>query len=174
VRRLYLKRWWVLLLGLLAAGPAGGGDGVSPARDLAADAAAARAHGAPILVFFTAADCPYCHEVASLYLEPMQRRGDYAGRLLIRSVDVDSSAMLIDFDGRGTRHEEFAQRAGTRFTPTIRIYSPDGAELANALVGYTSRDFFGGMLWEAIDESIARLRSAHAGRLADAAADRGG
>lgn len=158
VQRLYLKGLVALLWAFAVNAPAVTASGTLPAAsDLQADAEAARAQGAPILVFFSSAYCPYCHEVSELYLEPMYRRGDYGNRLLIRAVDVDSSRRLVDFDGQTTRMDAFAQREGTRFTPTIRIYGPDGSELANAIVGFTSREFFGGMLWDAIEHSISKL-----------------
>ena len=158
VRRLYMKRLVTLLLGvwaLSAAVPAS--DALVQARDLQADAEMARAGGMPIVVFFASDFCPYCHEVEELYLEPLQRHGAYAERVLIRKVHVDRAIPLVDFAGRRRGHDDFARREGASLTPLIRFYAPDGRELAAALRGMSSREFYGGMLWEALDESIRKL-----------------
>jgi hypothetical protein len=109
-------------------------------------------------MFFAPDFCPYCHEVEELYLEPMQRRGEYAGRVLIRKVHVDHATALVDFAGRCMGHDDFARREGASLTPLVRFYAPDGRELANALRGLSSREFYGGMLADAVDESILKLR----------------
>jgi hypothetical protein len=158
VTRLYLKRLTTLfVLGLWVLAPLQAGEGLIEARDLQADATAARAAGTPIVVFFASDSCPYCHEVEELYLEPMQRRGPYAGRVLIRKVHVDRATALVDFAGRRMGHDDFARREGASLTPLIRFYAPDGRELAAALRGMSSRDFYGGMLWDALEESIRML-----------------
>lgn len=146
-----------LFAGMLAMTPVQAGAALIEARDLRADAAAARESGTPIVLFFASDSCPYCHEVEDLYLEPMQRRGPYAGRVLIRKVHVDRATALVDFAGRRLGHDEFARREGASLTPLVRFYAPDGRELAGALRGISSREFYGGMLWDALDESIRRL-----------------
>lgn len=128
------------------------------ARDFAADARQGAAGAAPILVFFTSPSCPYCREVESLYLQPMQQRGAYRGRLLIRTVEIGSAAPLADFAGRPLTHAEFARRARVRFTPVIRLYGPDGRELVPPLFGYSTPDFYSGYLEDSITQAIARLR----------------
>ncbi len=142
---------------MLAVTPVQVGAALIEAGDLRADAAAARERGTPIVLFFASDSCPYCHEVEDLYLEPMQRRGPYAGRVLIRKVNVDRATVLVDFAGRRLGHDEFARREGAGLTPLIRFYAPDGRELAGALRGMSSREFYGGMLWDALDESIRKL-----------------
>jgi len=133
--------------------------GLPPARDLVQDAEQARQKRLPILVFFTSDTCPYCQEVHDLYLEPMHQRGTYAGRLLIRFVEVSSSTSVRDFDGRRTDHEGFASREGAFITPLIRFYDYTGRELVPPIIGYTSRDFFAGDLEDAIERSIARAQA---------------
>lgn len=128
------------------------------ATDLERDAAQATRNGTPILVFFAASSCPYCREVEELYLEPMWNRGDYAGRLLIRVIDLESSRMLRDFTGRSVTHAGFARGQRISFTPTIRIYGSRGEQLVPQLVGYSSPDFYAGYLERAIEESLRRLK----------------
>lgn len=165
VRRLYMKRLVQIFLGaLMLVAEVQAGDALVEARDLQVDSEAARAGATPIVVFFASDFCPYCHEVEELYLEPMQRRGEYAGRVLIRKVHVDRATALVDFAGRHMGHDDFARREGASLTPLIRFYAPDGRELASALRGMSSRDFYGGMLADAVEESILKLRRDAQGR----------
>lgn len=130
--------------------------GLVSASDLAADARTGR--GA-ILVFFASDSCPYCHMVEDLYLEPMHARRPYGERLVIRKVEVDSRAPLVDFAGRRTDHAAFARSQQAGFTPLIRIYGPDGREIVEPLRGFTSEHFYSGQLEGAIDRALARLGS---------------
>ncbi len=149
----------VLLFGVLALGalPAAA-EPLPAARDFQQDARATGASPKPVLVFFTADYCPYCQQVEQLYLRPLHARGDYSGKILMRVVHTDSRRTLRDFDGRKTDHESFARREGGAFTPVVRLYAPDGRELAPALRGYSSPDFYLGMLEQAIEISITQLR----------------
>lgn len=134
------------------------------ARDLAADARVAAAERTPIMVFFASRYCPYCTEVEDLYLRPMLGRGEFSRRVLLRMVVVESSEPMRDFTGGLTRHEAFARREAALFTPTIRFYGPDGRELAPALRGYSSADFYSAELESAIDIAVGRLQSETAQR----------
>lgn len=138
------------------------------ASDLRADAKHAARHGTPILVFFAADSCPFCHLVEDLHLRPMQARGVYGDKLLIRVVRTERAQALTDFDGRKTDHGSFARRERATFTPTVRLYGPGGEELARPVIGY-SADFYSGMLEQAIDDAFARLRTQRA-QAGDAAA----
>lgn len=130
--------------------------GVTPAVDLAEDMR--RASGRALLVvFFFADSCPYCHLVEDLYLEPMQARGPYGGRVVIRKVDVERAVPMRDFAGRMTDSIAFARRQGAAFTPLLHFYGPDGRPIAEPLAGYTSDDFYGGQLESAIERALAGL-----------------
>lgn len=149
----------VLLFGVLALGalPAAA-ESLPVARDFQQDTLTAGARPKPVLVFFTADFCPYCRQVEELYLRPLHARGDFGGNILMRVVRTDSRRTLRDFDGCQTDHESFARREGGTFTPVVRLYAPDGRELAPALTGYSSPDLYLGMLEQAIETSIAQLR----------------
>lgn len=132
------------------------------ARDFQADARESRAQRMPILVFYTAADCPYCAIVREDYLEPMFNGNSYRGQLLFRTVHVDDDAAVRDFNGRTRTHADFAQAQGVRLTPYIKFYDASGRELVPGLLGLTTRDFFGGYLEQAIADATAKLRSVSA------------
>ncbi len=149
---------------LLFSGLVHAAEALPPARDFVADARAA-AGAAPILVFFTSKSCPYCREVENLYLRPMQERGTYRGRLLIRTVEVGGAAPLTDFAGRQMTHGGFARRERVAFTPVIRFYGADGRELVPQLLGYSTPDFYLGYLEQAIEQAIAQTRPARTAKL---------
>lgn len=132
------------------------------ARDFNADAAESRAQKMPILVFFTAADCPYCAIVREDYLEPMFSRGTYRRQILFRVVHVDSDDRLRDFSGRESSHADFAQAQGARLTPNIKLYDANGRELVPGLLGLSTRDFFAGYLEQAIADAVIKLRGVSA------------
>lgn len=132
------------------------------ASDFKADAAESRARQMPILVFYTAADCPYCAIVREDYLEPMFNRNQYKGKILFRAVHVDADDPVRDFNGRDSTHAAFAQAQGARLTPNIKFYDAAGRELVPGLLGLTTRDFFGGYLEQAIADALAKLRGVSA------------
>jgi thioredoxin-related protein len=127
-------------------------------RDLERDVREAGRRGIPLLVFFAADSCPYCHEVEELYLEPMHMEGYYAGRLMMRVVRIESQYTMRDFTGDDTDHGSFAHNHGVFLTPVVRFYGPSGKELVPELIGYTTPDFYGGYLQDAIDQAIAALQ----------------
>lgn len=128
-------------------------------RDLRADARAAKAAGTPILVFFAADYCPYCHIVEEDYLQPMFRSGKYRDKILFRMITVDDSRELIDFHGDKVAPEDFAARYGVRLTPQVKFLDANGAELVPGLIGLMTRDFYAGYLEEAIDMAVQKMRA---------------
>jgi thioredoxin-related protein len=147
----------LLLAALLAALGARAASGLVDAVDLAADGREAGRLGAPVLVFYAADGCSYCRTVEDLYLEPMQTRDPYAGKLVIRVVHTRRRTEMHDFAGRATSHAAFAAEQGVNFTPAIRLYDAQGRELVPPLVGYTTPDFYAGYLESAIERSQAIL-----------------
>jgi thioredoxin-related protein len=125
------------------------------AADFHADAAQARALKRPILVFFAAESCPYCHAVETLYLTPLYNGGAYTDKLLIRVVRVERDARVRDFAGRSTTHAAFAESYGVKLTPVVKLLDANGKELVPALIGYSSPDFYGAYLEQSIDAAIA-------------------
>jgi thioredoxin-related protein len=147
----------LVLAALLAASGVRAASGLADAVDLAADGREAGSLAAPILVFYSEDGCPYCRTVAELYLDPLQSRNPYAGKLLIRVVHTRRHTDLRDFAGRATSHAAFAANQGVNFTPAIRLYDAQGRELVPPLVGYTTPDFYAGYLESAIERSQAIL-----------------
>lgn len=142
-----------LLLSLLS--PLAADQALPLARDFQADARESGKAERPILVFFAAASCPYCEAVEDLYLEPMYRGGPYRDKLLFRVVRTESATRLRDFSGETMSHADFAQRRKVHFTPVIKFLDARGQELAPALLGMSTPDFFYGELEAAIERALA-------------------
>lgn len=152
-----LTRWcWVLLLfpAVVFAGD------IPLAVDLQRDAAHDR--GVPVLVFFVVKDCPYCAVVEKDYLRPMHNSGEFTRQVVIRKIDIGESRRLRDFQGREMSHREFARRARSTFTPTLRLYDASGADLVEPIVGYNTPELYGGRITRAIDDAREHLRRGNA------------
>ncbi len=117
----------------------------------------ARVRKLPILIMFSMRDCQYCDVVREEFLKPMLRSGDYAERVIMLELYSDSHAQLRDFNGQLISASVLIQRYKAGFAPTVVFLDSQGKELAERLIGITTRDFYGGFLDEAIDESLQRV-----------------
>lgn len=170
-----------MLLGILASGlgaagaparaqwasrPGDGGRGQAPARkaqlpraqDLAADAAASGKGRLPILLFFDRDDCPFCERALREYLVPYSRE-EWKDRAIFRSVDIDRTLPVRDFDGSVTTHAAIAARYGVAFSPTILVVDGRGRKLAEPIIGLTTLDFYGAYVQDALAAGARKLRA---------------
>jgi len=131
---------------------------VLEAVDLQAVGNEARVRKLPILIMFSMRDCQYCDVVREEFLKPMLRSGDYVDRVIMLELYSDSDAQLRDFNGQLISSSDLIQRYKAGFAPTVVFLDSQGNEQAERLIGITTRDFYGGFLDEAIDESLQRLR----------------
>jgi len=131
---------------------------VREAADLQAVGNEARVRKLPILIMFSMRDCQYCDVVREEFLKPMLRSGDYVDRVIMLELYSDSDAQLRDFNGQLISSSDLIQRYKAGFAPTVVFLDSQGNEQAERLIGITTRDFYGGFLDEAIDESLQRLR----------------
>ena len=118
--------------------------------------------GVVVVAMFTLPGCPFCaairrDQMRHLAREQVDRR--------LRLVEYDLSDRK-PFSGSGARADSPASPAalaaalGIRLAPTVVFLGPDGSELAERLVGYSSPDFYGAYL----EQRIAQARSRLAGR----------
>jgi thioredoxin-related protein len=152
---------WTLILawGLALTGPAQAMDSLVQAKNFHADARAATQRQVPILVLFTSPTCPYCERAKREYLVPMHLDPSYHGRVVIREVNVDSTARLIGFDGKPTTEGAFARANKVSIVPTVMVFDPRGAATSEAIVGLLIADYYFGYLEAAIDEGMRKMRS---------------
>ena len=125
-------------------------------RDLAADAKLAGARGVPLLVLYSRDDCNWCERVRREHLGPLSR--DPATPAVIRELHMDRTTPMIDFQGRRTTSADFSRDMKARFAPTVMFHGPDGANLAESIVGFRLADFYGSYLQSAIADSQQQLR----------------
>lgn len=126
-------------------------------RDLKADAALAARARQPLLLFFSLSGCPFCERVRREYLAPMVQDPAQARRALIRELPIE--ATLPDFDGQSKTAEAIAQRYKVTVFPTIVMVDAHGTEIAEPLVGFSSPDFYGGLLDGRIDTANGKLKN---------------
>jgi thioredoxin-related protein len=127
------------------------------ATDLAADARLAAARGVPLVVLYSRDDCSWCDKVRREFLGPMSRNPSVAA--VIRELHMDRATALVDFAGRRTTSADFSKQVQAQFAPTVMFHGPDGAALAESIVGFRLADFYGAYLNSAIEESCARLQT---------------
>ena len=131
---------------------------VREATDLQAVGQEARARNLPVMIMFSRDGCPYCDVVREEFIKPMLRSGDYVDRIIMLELDADSYAQLRDFDGKLISADELTHRYKAGFAPTVVFLDSQGNEQAERLIGITTRDFYGGYLDDAINESLQRVR----------------
>jgi thioredoxin-related protein len=148
------RRLLILLAGLLAVAPARAIEPVGDLRALGADAAR---RGVPIVLAVTRDECGYCETLKREILEPMALAGDDPRRVLIRELDVDSGGAVVGFDGTPTTAGVVAGGYDAMFTPTLLFVGPDGAEIAERMVGINTPEMYGWYLDRAIDAAAASL-----------------
>ena len=127
--------------------------------DFQADVEQAQAQQLPVLILFSASYCSYCTVVKEEFLKPMLLSGDYTNKVIIRVLEIDSGNDIRDINGKQIDPEAIAERYNIYLTPTLVFVGPRGQELAQRMTGVMTIDFYGGYLDDAIDSSLAQLRS---------------
>ncbi len=132
-------------------------EALTEARDLAAEARQAAARGVPLVVLYSRDDCSWCAKLRREHLGPLSRNP--ATPAVIRELHMDRATPLVDFAGRRTTSADFSKQMQASFAPTVMFHGPDGAPLAESIVGYRLADFYGAYLDRAIEESRDRLKA---------------
>lgn len=104
----------------------------------------------PLLLEFRADYCGYCRQLEATYLSHMVKSGDYDNKILIRSFTLGKSDSITDFNGDKTDADSFAAKYHALVTPTLVFLDSNGQQVAEALQGYNSPDFYGAYLENAI------------------------
>jgi thioredoxin-related protein len=113
----------------------------------------------PILLLVSKTGCPYCSLLKREILEPMIVGGNYADKIIIREIILNTSTKLVDFDGTIIDASALAKRYGTNLTPTMLFLGPDGKELTEKIVGINTIELFSYYVDQAIDNAVSELRS---------------
>ena len=151
-----------LLAGLLALSSLSGlaaGTDLPPARDLRAEAERAAQAGGPLIVVYSRKDCKYCETVKRDYLKPLAADPRFRDRVVIRQVNQDSDAALVDFHGAATTHAQLARAEKIRLVPVVAFYGPQGKRLAEPIIGARLPDFYPSYLEESVEKSSQALKA---------------
>jgi len=131
---------------------------VPTSRDLQADGRQALEQKLPILLEFSAVDCPYCRELERDFLVPMLISGEYSDKVIIRRLLLDTGAHVTGFDGDYQAATVIASRYKAWVTPTMVFIDGHGNELAERITGINTPELFGGYLDACIDTALLRIR----------------
>ena len=129
------------------------------AQDLRAEAEKAAQAGAPLIVVYSRKDCKYCETVKRDYLKPLAADPRYRDRVVVRQINQDSDAPLVDFRGEATTHARFAVSQKVKLVPVVAFYGPQGKRLADPIIGARLPDFYPSYLEESIEKSSLALKA---------------
>jgi len=132
---------------------------VDEVQNLEALGEQARNDDVAVLLMFSQKGCTYCIILEQDYLLPMLRSGDYAKKVIIRKISIDSYETLRNFDGTSISADTFATNYRSYVTPTMVFLDHNGRELTKRLMGVGTEGFFFADIDRAIDTSLNRLRS---------------
>ena len=133
---------------------------IPAAADLAADGRESARRGVPLLLAVTRVECGYCETLKREILKPMVIAGDHPRRVLIRELNLDSASPITGFDGRPASCWSVANGYEALFSPTVLLVGPDGAELADRIVGLNTPEMYGWYLDRAILAATGVLKRA--------------
>ncbi len=129
-------------------------------HNLPQDAHIAQKKGVPLLVIFTSPECAYCERSMQDYLIPMQQNPQYTHKVMIRRIQITDDTPLTGWDGKPTSGKLYAASLNIKLTPTIIVFTPDGKQASDPIVGVDSEDYYGGYLDNAIDAGLAKMHAA--------------
>lgn len=121
-----------------------------------------------IVAFFSLPGCPYCEAVRREQLRHLAR-GQSAQRLRVVEYELGDRTPFTgaparthgpgDADDAGAPRNPAALAASldVRVAPTVAFIGPDGKEVAERLVGYSSPDFYGAYLEQRITQARSRI-----------------
>mgnify|MGYP001183189193 CR=1 FL=1 len=154
-----LRSGFVAVLLALSAVAAVAATDLPAAQDLRADAEKAAQAGGPLIVVYSRKDCKYCETVKRDYLKPLAASPRYRDRVVIRQINQDSDATLVDFRGETTTHARFAASEKIKLVPVVAFYGPQGKRLAEPIVGARLPDFYPSYLEESVEKSSLALKT---------------
>ena len=108
---------------------------------------------APIVMVVTGNGCGHCERMKSEFLYDPTVQSFLGRRALVHVYRESTGGKITDFDGDRVRARMFIDRYDIFATPTLLFLDPDGAPIADPVVGYNDainyRDLVTGRLDEA-------------------------
>lgn len=120
-------------------------------RSLAAEIAAARSQGKPLVLMVSLDHCPFCRVARENYLVPLRESGQP-----VVQIDMGHPDALADAQGNASTHAQVIRALGVRVAPTVLFLGAGGKELAPRLVGM-SADFYAAYLQDRLDTAAKAM-----------------
>lgn len=126
--------------------------------------------GSVVVALFSLEGCAYCAAIRSDQLRHLAREARERN-LRVVEYEINDRRAFRDAGGRSNGSAsapspaspaspaDLADRLGVRVAPTVVFLGPDGDELAERLVGYSSPDFYGAYLERRVATARERLAS---------------
>jgi thioredoxin-related protein len=125
--------------------------------DLSSLAQEAEAMRLPILLFATAPNCRYCHQLERDVIQPMLKNKQYQQKVLMRRLDLGQDT-IVDFDGQTKDIMLVAKRYKAQLTPTIVFLAPRGEIVEDHILGVVADiDQYGGMIDARLNSALTKL-----------------
>ncbi len=122
------------------------------ARDLFQEIGLAQQRGQPLIVLASLEGCVHCERVRRSNLLP--RLG--SGQPVVQ-VNLRSSEVVKDAQGRPTTHDAMARQWQVKVTPTLLFLGTGGRELAERMEGAYQPDFYEAYLEDRLSRARQRI-----------------
>ena len=112
-----------------------------------------------LVLEFTDAQCPYCHQLEREVLQPLLSSGELRHKMQLRSIDTYTTSAAYSFADKIARSgKELSQIYGVRYTPTLVFVDNTGRQLARPIHGINNLEFYGFYLQQKVEEAYAKLQ----------------
>ena len=133
-------------------------NGIPLAVNLQSTAQSADQSKIPVVIFYTAKWCHYCHVLERNILEPLLETTEIEQYAEFRKISLsEADWQLKDFNGNTVSMENFAVYQDAQFTPTTMLYNKAGKSIAEPIIGLTLEEFYPGNLEKAINQALKAL-----------------
>ena len=128
------------------------------AVDLEKSAKTAANHNIPVVIFYTATWCNYCHKLEENILNPLLQTTDLEDYAEFRQVLLDMPHwMMKDFAGNDLEMKTYGPKQNVKVAPTTLVYNSKGEIIAEPIIGLTLEEFYPGNLEKAINQGLKAL-----------------
>jgi thioredoxin-related protein len=111
----------------------------------------------PILLYVSRSDCSFCMRLEKDILGPLLKSGTLDDKILLRELESDNPAPIVDFAGHQSTAAKVAEAYRATITPTLLFLDSAGQEVERRIVGYQPSDFYSYYLETAATRAGERL-----------------
>lgn len=134
------------------------GEIIPLAVDLHKTGQTAKKNNLPVVIFFTASWCNYCHKLEQNIIQPLlinTRIEEYA---VFQQVIMDKPHwMMKDFKGRSLEMEQYPEKIGVQVAPTTLVFDSNGNQIAEPILGLTLEEHYPSNLERRINQGLKAL-----------------